>query len=268
MSFKLIAVQSTMILLRLIHRVDGVNSASIKAATEYHLGLMRHQVEYNYQHVVEANIQYPGCNVYDLCQDPPTLHNGNVQIDDWSTSGTPWHNPQCSENETLIGVKPNNHNPQNGSVLTSETCPQSNPYIACNYDNSHGGAGITIPFDVDTNSQEFLDATCFAHELEQISSTRTYSNCHTDEECNVYQFNNETEPDMEEIYCQENGICSNTDTPNLRSFESQYVEYQYYGDQRTGTFLNIPAMYWDSLDSGDCPGTYDPRRRPWYVIAS
>ena len=109
-------------------------------------------IEDNYQILVESNEEYTLCNVYDLCQDPPTLYSDDSEeIDDWLTSGTPWHNPQCDESEILIGVKPNNHNPENGYTLTSNTCPTSNEYIACNYDNSNSGAGIKIPYDTTGN---------------------------------------------------------------------------------------------------------------------
>ena len=283
-SFSVSAFCSSWICFILPRFTNAVNSASIKAATELHLRRMQSQIEDNYQILVESNEQYSGCDVYDLCQDPPTLyHDNSVEIiEGWLTSGTPWHFPQCNESEILIGVKPNNHNPQTGEQLTSDTCPQSNPYIACNYDNSNIGAGIKIPYDADTDSQEFLDATCFAHELEEISTTRIYSNCHTDYECYVMalgddvNINNMTSEDIEdhinsidtsEIYCQNSGICSNTPTVEVGSFVPEYVEYQYYGDQRTGVLLNIPAMYFDPLNLGSsvCPGTYDPRFRPWCV---
>ena len=257
-------------------QAEGVNSASIKSATEYHAIRMQKQIEDNYQLLVESNEQYSLCDVFNLCNDPPTLYNDDsVEIDGWLTSGTPYHNPQCNESEVLIGVKPNNHNPKTGEPLTSDTCPQSNPFIACNYDNSNINAGIKIPYDADTDSQEFLDATCFANELEEISTTRIYSNCHTDEECYILELgdsiniNNITMVDelidTTEIYCNDYGICSNTQTPEIGSFAPQYVENQYYGDQRTGVLLNFPAKYWDPLDLNTCPGTYDPRFRPWYV---
>ena len=262
---------------------DAVNSASIKSATEEHLRRMQYKIEDNYQQLVEANEYYALCDVYDLCNNPPTLYSDDsveINSDYWLTSGTPWHTPQCIENETLIGVKPNNHNPETGEVLTSNTCPQSNSYMSCNHDNSNIGAGIKIPFDTDVDSQEFLDATCFAHELEEISTTRTYSNCHTDYECYAYELasrnininiNNMTNNEIEDminttqVYCQDNGICSTTKIPEFGSFAPNHVEYQYYGDQRTGILLNIPAIYWDPSDLGICPGTYDPRFRPWYV---
>ena len=264
------------------HKADAVNSASIMAATEFFLRRMQHQIENNFQALVESNEQYSLCDVYDLCRDPPTLYgDDSKEIDDWLTSGTPWHSPQCDESEVLIGVKPNNHDPNTGQNLTSDTCPKSNDYIACNYDNSNSGAGIKIPYDADTDSQEFLDATCFAYELEEITTTRMYSNCHTDEECYILEvgdssinINNITNYDdiidTSEIYCLDYGICSNTETPEIGSFAPEYVENQYYGDQRTGVFLNFPAMYFDpsNLGSSVCPGTYDPRFRPWYVKCS
>ena len=256
---------------------NAVNSASIKAATEWHLRDMQSQIEDNYQQVVEANEHYAGCDVYDLCNDPPTLFtDDSEEIAGWSTSDTPWHNPQCNASEFLIGVKPNNHDPETGDPLTSLTCPQYNSGITCNYDNSNIGAGIKIPGDTDTDSQEFLDATCFAHKLEQISTTRIYSNCHTDQECYLYEYGDEyysydknsstttkyTIDTIEttQIYCQDYGVCSNTDEPVIGSFAPDHVEYQYFGDQRTGILLNMPAIGWKT-----CPGTFDPRFRPWYV---
>ena len=257
------------ILLFLTPCTDAVNSASIKAATEFFLRRMQSQIEENYQIQVESNEAYTLCDVYDLCQDPPTLFSDSSKtIDDWLTSGTPWHNPQCDESEVLIGVKPNNHNPDTGKNLTSDTCPASNEYIACNYDNSNSGAGIKIPYDTDTDSQDFIDATCFTHELEEISTTRVYSDCHTDAECYMNNLTDtDDSTDTQEIYCEDYGICSTTDAiPPVGSFAPEYVEYQYYGDQRTGIILNIPAMYWDPSNLDTCPGTYDPRFRPWYVF--
>ena len=272
------------LILQLQRCADAVNSRSIKCATEHHLRRMQYQIEDNYRRLVEANEYYTLCDVYDLCNNPPTLYSDDseqISDDYWLTSGTPWHNPQCIENETLPGVKANNHNPETGEPLTHKTCPQSYPYSSCDYDNSNVGAGIKIPFDTDVNSQEFIDATCFAHDLEEISTTRVYSNCHNNSECYAYELasmniniNNMTNDEMKDminttqVYCQDYGICSTTQIPEVGSFAPNHVEYQYYADQRTGILLNIPAMYWDPSNLDLCPGTYDPRFRPWYVICA
>ena len=240
-------------ILQLIKYNDAVNTQSIRLATEYQLKRARDQIESNYINVVDSGENYAGCSVFDMCQNPLTLHdNPSVQIQPWNTSGTAWHSPQCDINEVLVGVKPNNHDLDTGAALSANTCPEYNPDVNCDYDNSPTSAAIKITNGLDTNSQEFLDATCFADELENIWTSRQYSNCHNDSECNGTNT------------CLDHGVCSDSETP-VGSFQAQYVEYQFFADQKTGVLAQIPATLWDPTNSGTCPGTYDPRFRPWYV---
>ena len=237
---------------------NAINTHSIRMATEYQVKRARSYIEDNYVNVINSGEQYAVCQVYDLCTNPPSLVGDSSEtISPWSECCTPWHDPLCNRSATLIGVRPNNHNQETGESLTSNTCPAYNGNSGCGWDNCLSKPGIKIPDATNKNSQEFLDATCFANDLEYIWTTRLYSNCHNDSECDIRNGD----------FCDvTKGICNNTQTPNIYSFEPQFVESQYFGDQRTGTHTTIPAKYWDALGKGNCPGSYDPRFRPWYVM--
>ena len=246
---------------------ESINTESIRLATEYQVKRARDYIQDNYESIITQGENYWGCTVYDMCTNPPSLFtDSDTIIDPWYQNGTAWHFPLCNESETLIGVRPNNHNQETGELLTENSCPEYDIYIGCDYDNSLIKPGIKIPSDANISSQDFLDATCFTHELEDIWTTRIYSNCHTDLECFEMAGINVDNIDTDEynISCLSYGICSNTETIEIDSFEPYYVEYQYFGDQRTGILSQIPALYWDALDTGSCPGSYDPRFRPWY----
>ena len=237
---------------------NGINTHSIRMATEYQVKRARSYIEDNYAHVINSGEQYTICKVYDLCTNPPSLvGDSSATISPWYQCCTPWHHPVCNQSATLIGVRPNSHNQETGESLTSNTCPAYNGNIGCGWDNCLFKPGMKIPDGIDKSSQEFKDATCFANDLEYIWTTRLYSNCDSDSECDVINGD----------FCDvTKGICNNTETPSIYSFSPQFVESQFFGDQRTGTHTTIPAKYWDALGKGNCPGSYDPRFRPWYAI--
>ena len=104
-----------LLLLSFCSVVNAINIQSIRLALEPRVKRARDYVELNYEEMINS-VEYDGF----ICSNPPA-----------------WDSPLCNGTETLIGVRPNNHDPDTGDILRDNTCTKYNENIGCGWDNIH-----------------------------------------------------------------------------------------------------------------------------------